>query len=175
MSTAPDPSSPSLLTQLWSLVDVALPDLYGYLVARCGDPVVAQDLTMTVLEAAIEQVRRGGVDTLTTAWLIGIGRHKLVDHWRRLDADRRRQERLEQETPLAEDPWEIELERARTHEVLERLGAANRAALTLRYLDGLPVAEVAAALGRTIQATEALLTRARHAFRSEYERTEDDR
>ena len=37
----------------------------------------------------------------------------------------------------------------------------HRAALTLRYLDGLTVGEVARALDRTVHATEALLTRAK--------------
>jgi RNA polymerase sigma-70 factor (ECF subfamily) len=48
------------------------------------------------------------------------------------------------------------------------LGPHHRAALTLRYLDGLPVLEVAAHLGRTLHATEALLVRARAAFRQAY-------
>jgi RNA polymerase sigma-70 factor (ECF subfamily) len=52
--------------------------------------------------------------------------------------------------------------------VLTELGAHHRAALTLRYLDGLPVAEVADHLGRTVHATEALLVRARRAFRACY-------
>ena len=47
-------------------------------------------------------------------------------------------------------------------------GSHHRAALTLRYLDGLPVPEVANHLGRTVHATEALLVRARTAFRHAY-------
>jgi RNA polymerase sigma-70 factor, ECF subfamily len=39
----------------------------------------------------------------------------------------------------------------------------------LRYFDDLPVPQVAAELGRTRHATEALISRARTAFRSEYE------
>ena len=39
-----------------------------------------------------------------------------------------------------------------------------------RYLDGLSVPEVAEQLGRTVHATEALLVRARAAFRRAYER-----
>lgn len=54
-------------------------------------------------------------------------------------------------------------------QVLDRLGAHHRAALTLRYLDGLSVPEVADHLGRTLHATEALLVRARTAFRARYE------
>ena len=65
-------------------------------------------------------------------------------------------------------------ERARTHEVLEALGPHHRAALTLRYIDGLPVPEVAGLLDRTVHATEALLVRARNAFRVAYARGELD-
>jgi RNA polymerase sigma-70 factor (ECF subfamily) len=55
-------------------------------------------------------------------------------------------------------------------EVLDRLGPHHRLALTLRYLDGLPVPEVAQLLDRTLHATEALLVRARAAFRRAYDR-----
>lgn len=57
---------------------------------------------------------------------------------------------------------------ARARQTLDRLGAHHRAALTLRYLDDLPVPEVAALLERTVHATEALLVRARAAFRRAY-------
>ena len=50
-------------------------------------------------------------------------------------------------------------------DVLAGLGAHHRAALTLRYLDGLSVPEVARHLDRTVHATEALLIRAKAAFR----------
>ena len=59
--------------------------------------------------------------------------------------------------------------------MLDRLGAHHRAALTLRYLDGLPVREVAQHLDRTLHATEALLVRARAAFRRIYEGEEGSR
>ncbi len=45
---------------------------------------------------------------------------------------------------------------------------------TLRYLDGLPVPEVAECLDRTVHATETLLVRARRAFRHVYEAGRDD-
>ncbi len=55
------------------------------------------------------------------------------------------------------------------HQVLARLGAHHQSALTLRYLDGLAVSDVAEHLGRTVHATEALLVRARLAFRRAYD------
>ena len=77
----------------------------------------------------------------------------------------------EQDEP---DGVDERFERARTHEVLEELGPHHRAALTLRYLDGLSVPEVAHHLDRTVHATEALLVRARNAFRVAYARGESD-
>ena len=55
------------------------------------------------------------------------------------------------------------------HATLADPGPPHRSALTLRYLDGLPVREVAACLGRTEGATEVLLVRAKAAFRARYE------
>ncbi len=57
---------------------------------------------------------------------------------------------------------------------LARLSGHQRAALTLRYLDGLPVAEVAELLGRSVHATETLLVRAKVALRRVYREGRDD-
>ena len=73
-----------------------------------------------------------------------------------------------------DDPWDAHIDQARAGEVLDALGPHHRVALTLRYVDGLPVPEVAEILGRTVHATEALLVRARNAFRRLYEKGETD-
>jgi RNA polymerase sigma-70 factor (ECF subfamily) len=49
---------------------------------------------------------------------------------------------------------------------LAELAPTHRAVLTLRYLDDLPVGDVATTIGRTVHATEALLTRAKAANRN---------
>jgi RNA polymerase sigma-70 factor (ECF subfamily) len=153
------PPDPGLL----SLYDRALPEVYGYLLARCGQRALAEDLTAETFLAA---VRAPG--PVTTAWLIGTARHKLVDHWRRLEREQRGLRLLEGGADSAEDPWEDELDALRAQQVLEELSPQHRAVLTLRYLDDLPVPQVAALLGRTVHATEALLVRARTAFRRAY-------
>jgi RNA polymerase sigma-70 factor (ECF subfamily) len=71
-----------------------------------------------------------------------------------------------------DDPWDAQLDVVTAHAALSRLSAYQRAALTLRYLDGLPVAEVARELGRSLHATETLLVRARVALRRVYEEGE---
>ena len=160
--------------RLLALYDRALPQVYGYLVRRVGDATVAEDLTAETFLAAVRAVRDGKVPDLTIAWLVAVARNKLVDHWRRAA-------REERNLRLASDPddavvddgvdarFERQLDRQRTHEVLAQLGAHHRAALTLRYLDGLSVPEVAGHLDRTVHATEALLMRAKHAFRARYD------
>jgi RNA polymerase sigma-70 factor (ECF subfamily) len=159
------PPDPGLL----SLYDRALPEVYGYLLGRCGHRAVAEDLTAETFLAAVRAEADGGGPT-TVPWLIGTARHKLVDHWRRREREERGLRLLDGEHP--EDPWDAEIDALRAAEVLDRLTPAHRAALTLRYLDDLPVADVAALLARTVHATEALLVRARAAFRRIYESTE---
>ena len=74
---------------LLALYDVALPQVYGYLLRRCGRTALAEDLTAETFLAAVDAVRSGGSPPLSTGWLIGIARHKLVDHWRRLAREER--------------------------------------------------------------------------------------
>jgi RNA polymerase sigma-70 factor (ECF subfamily) len=62
----------------------------------------------------------------------------------------------------------VQLDALVAHRTLAQLAPQHRSALSLRYLDGLPVREVAAHLGRTEGATEALLVRAKAAFRAKY-------
>ena len=161
---ASDDQGPALL----ALYDEALPQVYGYLVRRCDGATVAEDLTAETFLAAVAAVQKGTVERMTTAWLVGVARHKLVDHWRRKAREERDLAAVANETDESDDPWEAQLDATIAHEVLGRLGAHHRVALTLRYLDGLPVAEVADHLGRTLHATEALLVRARLAFRRAY-------
>lgn len=162
-----DEPGPALL----ALYDRALPEVYGYVLGRCRDRSTAEDLTAEVFMAAVSSIGRGRVDEVTVAWLIGIARHKLVDHWRRAERDRRRLEAVadDAETPIHDDQWDTHIDAMLAHQVLDGLGAHHRIALSLRYVDGLPVTEVATILDRTVHATEALLVRARRAFRRAYE------
>ncbi len=164
----PEPG-PALL----DLYDVALPQVYGYLLARCGRRALAEDLTSETFLAAATACRRHPPPTMSTGWLIGIARHKLVDHWRAAEREERGL-RAVGEPEDADDPWNAHLDALLAHEVLDAQTGTHRAALTLRYLDGLPVPEVARALGRTVHATEALLTRARTAYRRSYTARSDE-
>ncbi|WP_456557201.1 RNA polymerase sigma factor [Blastococcus sp. SYSU D00922] len=151
------PPDPGLL----SLYDRALPEVYGYLLARCGQRTLAEDLTAETFLAAV-----GATGPVTVPWLIGTARHKLVDHWRRQEREQRTLRLVE--GAEVDDPWDVRLDALRARQVLDGLSPQHRAALTLRYVDDLPVPQVAALLQRTVHATEALLVRARAAFRRAY-------
>ena len=152
--------------RLLGLYDRALPQVYGYLRARVPGDALAEDLTAETFLAAVQAVRKDSVPDLTIGWLVTVARNKLVDHWRRSAREERSLQLASDEEAVEDDDQYFERMRAR--EVLAELGAHHRAALTLRYLDGLSVPEVAELLGRTVHATEALLVRARHAFRGRY-------
>jgi RNA polymerase sigma-70 factor (ECF subfamily) len=154
---------------LLDLYDTALPEVFGYVLHRCGDVGVAEDVTAEAFVAAVDAVRREAVADLTVAWLIGVARHKLADHWRRAAREERTLALAGGDAPATDDPWDAHVDAGMASAVLARLGPHHRAALSFRYLDGLPVPEVAALLGRTVHATEALLVRARAAFRKAYE------
>ena len=168
MSGQPSPTS-EVAERFLGLYDSALPYVYGYLLARCGRAVLAEELTADTMLAAVDAVGRQPPDRLSTAWLLGIARHKLIDYWRRLGREERSLRSIAAQTQdEAEDPWDVHLDGLRARETLELLAPHHRAVLTLRYLDDLPVADVADILDRTVHATEALLVRARTAFRRAY-------
>ena len=124
--------------------------------------------TAQVFLDAVRAVHAGTVASVTVPWLLVVARRRLVDHWRHQAGEQRHLEQVGQQPESAVDPWDEQLDVLRTRAALDRLGAHHRAALTLRYVDGLPVSEVAEQLGRGLHATEALLQRARDALRRSY-------
>ncbi|AFM15740.1 RNA polymerase sigma factor, sigma-70 family [Mycolicibacterium chubuense NBB4] len=155
-----------------ALYDEALPQVYGYFVRRCGDRGTAEDLTSETFLAAMDAARKPSAPALTVPWLIGVARHKLADHYRR------RHDRFSvpvAEPPELDDPadgWDAELDRIVAEQVLARLPEQHRTVLALRYMDDCSVPECAELIGRTVHATEALLVRARRAFRAHYPQRE---
>jgi len=150
--------------------ELALPRVYRYLLARCGgDPDLAEELTQ---QTFVDGVRRrktfdGRSDAVT--WLCGIGRHKLVDHYRRSGRVSQRQLRTVSEHSSGQaDGWSEHELRSAVEPALAQLPGEQRVVMALRYLDQMPVREIASTIGRSEKATESLLSRAREAFRRAY-------
>ena len=154
--------------QLVDLYPSAVREVYGYLRSRTGgNERLAEDLTADAFMAAVDALRRGATEKVTTGWLITVARRRLVDHWRR-SAKEEEKLRVVGVTDVGVDPWDDELDVVATRAALEKLTPDHRAVLTLRYLDGLPALDVAAIIGRSPGATDSLLQRARAALRDVY-------
>lgn len=158
--------SPEAGQALLAIYDDALPAVYGYLIRRAGDKNVAEDVASETFLAAMDRARGSIAVDPSIPWLIGIARHKLADHWRRMQ----RTPTPVDEVPdlLVDDQWDIHLDRMLAEYTLTRLSTTHRAVLTLRYVDDCTVPQCAEVLDRTVTATEALLTRAKRAFRTAY-------
>jgi RNA polymerase sigma-70 factor (ECF subfamily) len=143
---------------------VALPRVFGYLARRCGSAAVAEDLTQETFLAAVVELSKARRVEEPLAWILGIARHKLLDHYRRQER-RRARETIRPDEPMA-TPHEDQGGRATT--ALAAVPHEQRIALVLRHVDGLSVPEVAVVLGRSVEAVESLLARGRTGFRRAY-------
>jgi RNA polymerase sigma-70 factor (ECF subfamily) len=153
--------------------DRSLPTVYRYLFHRCGrNPELAEELTQQAFVEAVRGRGRFRGDADATTWVIGIARHRLVDHFRRSERDSRRLAalgamesgpgRAESSPPSAPDDID---------DALAALPALQRAVLVLHYMDQLSVREVARAIGKSEAATASLLARGRDGFRQAYAET----
>jgi RNA polymerase sigma-70 factor (ECF subfamily) len=166
VSAQPDPKDAA--RTLLALYDQALPIVYGYFVRHCADRGTAEDLTSETFLAAVDAARKKEPPPIGVPWLIGVARHKLADHYRRRH-DRLTMPVAELPEPVdAADDWDAELDRIVAERVLTRLSESHRTVLALRYMDDCSVPECAELIGRTVHATEALLVRARRAFKQHY-------
>jgi RNA polymerase sigma-70 factor (ECF subfamily) len=150
----------------------ALPRVYGYFVHRCGGSVsVAEDLTQETFLAVVVELKRGKRVRTPIAWVYGIARHKLLDHYRRELRAEGQLELASESGEAGEEP--LVPDRAERHErAVAALGAvavSQRAALVLCYLDGYSVAEAARLLGKSTEAVESLLARGRQSFKRTYQ------
>jgi RNA polymerase sigma-70 factor, ECF subfamily len=146
------------------------PRVYAYLYSRTGSVSVAEELTQ---ETFIEVVRNPkGFDGRSdpVPWVIGVARHRLSRHFRRTKRDDGRATSLVREIELTADDRDTRRieEREQVAMAMNALVPDQRAALMLRFVDDLSVRQVAKVIGRSEDATESLLRRARQTFEEAY-------
>jgi RNA polymerase sigma-70 factor (ECF subfamily) len=155
--------------------DRSLPAVYAYLFHRCGrNAELAEELTQQAFVEAVRGVGqfRGQADA--TTWVVGIARHKLVDHFRRTERDTRRLAALSARD-VSHAGHAASAPPTMPDDIDDALGllpALQRAVLVLHYMDRLSVREVAQSIGKSEAATASLLARGREGFREAYQRTD---
>ena len=153
--------------------DATVVDLLRYFTrAMAGDRALAEDLTQETYIAAMRAAQRGHPDATTWPYLIGVARHKLVDQ-------HRRRYREDHKLALAHAAGHggssscAEQSAEDTIMMLRSLSPDHRLVLVLRYLDDLPMQEVADLIGRSVRATESIVVRAKRALGASIKATSD--
>ena len=153
----------------------ALPIVFSYLYHRVGGRrAIAEDLTQETFMGAVREINTRADVQAPVPWVMGIAKHKLLDHYRREEREERRLALAYSAQTTEAWPDPADTPDADIVDALGRIPAAQRAALAMRYLDALPVPEVAYVLGRSVHATESLLARGRVSFRRALVEARDD-
>ena len=153
--------------------DEYFPGLYRFALGRLGDRELAREVVQATVCKALAKLETFRGEAPLLAWLCACCRNEI----RMVFRSKQRQPAivgLEEDVASDLDPPEGALarkEEARhVHAALDLLPPRYARALEWKYVERLPVKEIAERLRLGAKAAESLLTRARQAFREGYER-----
>lgn len=147
-------------------------EVYGSVLRDVRDPDEAEDVTQAAFLNAFRALRRGDEPERPRAWLLTIARN-VVRRRARLRAERPQEVELDTDSELLltlDDPDGSAS--ADIHSALRHLTDAQREVILLREIQGQSYAEIAADLGLSVSAVEALIFRARRALAEELQLVE---
>lgn len=162
-----------LLAKAMQFDDAALGELYdryetkiyGYIYRRTGDQVLAEDLTAQVFLKMLESIRdQKAWHSSFSGWLYRIAHNLVVDTYRRkgrhgaVDLEEAPQTAAESQNPEVAVEQTLDAERLRS--AIRRLTEEQAEVVSLRFLEGYSIAEVADMMNRTEGAIKALQYRA---------------
>jgi RNA polymerase sigma-70 factor (ECF subfamily) len=166
---------------LTELVERYSSPLFRFSLARLGgDRELARETVQTALTKALARLDTYRGESSLLTWLCACCRNEILMHLRRLRTAPVQVELGDDAQPAVGSPSrrepdpETNLLRLETshlvHITLDLLPPRYARALEWKYVEQLPVDEIAARLGLRQKAAESLLTRARNAFRAGYHR-----
>jgi RNA polymerase sigma-70 factor (ECF subfamily) len=156
------------------LYDRYVDTVFRYVFVRVGQRALAEDLTS---ETFIRAMRR--IDTFTwqgrdiAAWFVTIARNLVADHVKsarfRFEVTTADMRDADQRVEAPEDEVLTRLRDQRLVTAIRSLGSDQAECVTLRFLQGLSLAETAAVLGRSEGAVKQLQLRATKSLRKALE------
>ena len=169
-----------------AFADRYFPGLYRFALARLGGRTdLARDIVQTTVCKALAKLESYRGEAPLFSWLCVCCRNEIAMHFRKLK-HRPRLVELDESAPAVSCDWArsnpegspmrallAEERTRRVHEALDHLPPDYARALEWKYLEHVPVKEIAGRLRRSAKATESLLSRARGAFRETYEHLEE--
>ncbi|MFV0308960.1 MAG: RNA polymerase sigma factor [Desertimonas sp.] len=140
---------------LLACYDATVAAAHRYAHRLTGSRARSEDVVQDVYLQLVRAARDGRVVEVGAGWIMLAVRHRVLDQVRAADREERRLRLV----------WSSHADASASSDLGSldgvELSGRERAALTLRYVDDLTVAEIADALGTSVRATESLLARAR--------------
>lgn len=150
------------------------PKLLSFISAKVENPHDAEEIFQDTLFAFLEALRDFHGDCKISTFLYSIGKHKIIDYYRR----KKLRHLVFSQAPFLEELVspvlnpEEELDATVLKEKLKRAFSLilprYRVVLELKYVEDRPVLEIAKQFAWTLKKTESLLFRARKAFMKEF-------
>ena len=160
---------------------VAYPAIYRFALARLDlDHDTAGEIAQATVCRAIQNLVSFRGEAALLTWVYTIGRNQLYAHGQRhgrtqialVEDDPEVRAALESLRAASAEPLDAALDRSkvasRVQRALDHLPPRYADALEWKYIDEMPVQEIAVRLGIGVKAAESVLTRARAAFRDAF-------
>jgi RNA polymerase sigma-70 factor (ECF subfamily) len=151
-------------------------NIYRYLYYRIGDPHIAEDLTSEVFLKMVQALPTYRSDTTPfPAWLFQIARNLAIDHYRRSNAHpvASLYDNLNSPDLDVDSTVDFNLTCRGLSDALASLDENQRDVLLLRFIEGMPIAEAASVLHKSVDAVKALQRRGLIALRMMLNHAED--
>ena len=139
--------------------------IFNYIYRRTGDEALAEDFTAQVFLKMLESIRdQKAWHSSFSGWLYRIAHNLVIDHYRRkgrqgtVDIDEAAPTASEEHDPEVTVEQTLDAERLRA--AIRRLTDEQAEVVSLRFLEGYSISEVAAMMNRTEGAIKALQYRA---------------
>ncbi len=139
--------------------------IFNYIYRRTGDEALAEDFTAQVFLKMLESIRdQKAWHSSFSGWLYRIAHNLVIDHYRRkgkqgmVDIEEAAPTAPESQNPEVTVEQTLDAERLRA--AIHRLTDEQAEVVSLRFLEGYSISEVAAMMNRTEGAVKALQYRA---------------
>lgn len=140
--------------------------MYRFVYRLCRDTSTAEDVNQDAFLAAVRTIDNPG--DIEVGWLIRVARNRLLDVLRRQSTYKAKLGLIGR-GEVDSGHEKALTDRILVRAALDRLDLGDRLVLTLHYVEGMTIAEIAEDLDRTPKSIEALVTPARRNLRRQLE------
>lgn len=130
-----------------SIYEECFPAVLWYILSRMNDPSLAEDLTAETFEQAMRSWPTFRHESSELRWLLGIARHIITGHRRRMKTQQVSLEaagiELQDTGESAQERMERHADEERIRRALSELSTQDRDLILLRYAAGVPYAQIA--------------------------------